>query len=186
MALVVVFVVVPLIELALVIEVASRVGVIPAVLLLLFFSAAGAWLTKREGTTAFRRIQDGLAAGRMPTTEVIDGFLVMLGGAMMLVPGFLTDLLGLLLMIPPVRAMVRGLAGALIAHRVARRVRITGARLGGDDPTLAGRYRAYRRPGEPPVGDFRRTEVDVIDVDGEEIILTDPVAELSPPHQPEP
>lgn len=185
MALVVVFLVVPLIELALVIEVASRVGVITAALLLLFFSAAGAWLTKREGTTAFRRIQEGLAAGRMPTTEVVDGFLVMLGGAMMLVPGFLTDLLGLLLMIPPVRAMARGAAGALIAHRVARRVRVTGARLGSDDATLAGRYRAYRRPGDPPVGDFRRSEVDVIDVDGEEIILTDPVAELSPPHQPE-
>jgi hypothetical protein len=57
--------------------------------------------------------------------------------------------------------------------------------LGSDDATLAGRYRAYRRPGDPPVGDFRRSEVDVIDVDGEEIILTDPVAELSPPHQPE-
>lgn len=185
MALVVVLLVVPIIELALLVEVASRIGAVPAVLFLLFFSAAGAWLTKREGTSALRRIQAGLTAGRMPTTEVIDGFLVMLGGALMLAPGFLTDLIGLLLLIPPVRAAVRGLAGVLIARGIARRVRVAGMRLGGDDSDLAGRYRAYRRPGDRPDGHWRRTDVDVIDVDGEEIILSEVVAELAPPPQPE-
>ena len=191
-----IFVVVPIIEIFLIVQVAGALGVIPALLLLIFCSAAGAWLVKREGTAAFRRVQASLVAGRMPTTEVIDAFVVMAAGALLLVPGFLTDFIGLVLLLPPTRSVVRGGVTDLFHWTVARRVRLAGIRLGGDPAAAAaaaaaaGARRSYRRPTEPgaPGADQasrrpprRPGDPDVIDVDGEEVDLFGTRGELGPP-----
>ena len=155
------------------------IGAVATMLLLILFSAAGAWVIKHQGTAAMRRTQDSLAAGRMPTTEVIDGFLIVCGGTLMLIPGFFTDFVGLFILLPPIRKFVRGATADALRIRVARKVRIAGSRLGGDEST--GPNRAYRRPGDAPPDPARRQgEADVIDVDGEEIILFGRSAELGP------
>ncbi|HSK91231.1 MAG TPA: FxsA family protein [Euzebyales bacterium] len=104
--LVLIFVVVPLIELAIILQVGELVGLWWTVAALLLVSIVGAWLVRREGTRAWRRFREALAGGRVPADEVLEGALVLFGGALLLTPGFATDTLGLLLMIPPTRALV--------------------------------------------------------------------------------
>jgi UPF0716 protein FxsA len=106
-ALLVLFLVVPLIELAVIVQVGQAIGTIPTLGLLVLMSVAGAWLMKREGVGVLRRAQRQVREGRVPSREVADGFLIVLGGALMLTPGFASDLVGMALLLPPVRAVVR-------------------------------------------------------------------------------
>ena len=106
--LVVVFIVVPLVEIAVLIQVGSWIGVLETIGLLILVSLLGAWLVKREGIGLIRRVQSELQAGRMPAGAVIDGFLILIAGCLLVVPGFVTDAVGLVLLLPPVRALVRG------------------------------------------------------------------------------
>jgi len=117
------FIVVPLAELAVIIAVGDLIGLLPTLLLLLVVSAAGAWLSKREGLAAWRRFQLALAEGRVPTVEVADGAMILLAGALLLTPGFLTDVVGILLLLPPTRATARRLTPRLAARRMRRRGR---------------------------------------------------------------
>jgi UPF0716 protein FxsA len=105
--LVLLFLVVPLVELYVIIQVGSAIGALNTVGLLVLMGLAGGWLMKREGLGALRRVQSQLSQGRVPGTELVDGFLILFGGALMLSPGFLTDALGLALLVPPARALVR-------------------------------------------------------------------------------
>jgi UPF0716 protein FxsA len=102
-----VFIVGPIVELYVIIQVAHVIGGWETVALLLVESLIGAWLMKRQGRGVLTRIQDALAAGRMPTRELVDGGLIVFAGALMLTPGFVTDIFGFLLLIPPTRALVR-------------------------------------------------------------------------------
>jgi UPF0716 protein FxsA len=121
----VLFILVPLVELALIIAVAKSIGVLATLLLLLVFSLSGAWLAKRAGLATWRRFQLATAEGRIPTREVADGAMVLAAGALLLVPGFLTDLLGLALLVPPVRALARRWVPAVARRRASRRARVT-------------------------------------------------------------
>lgn len=105
--LVLLFIVGPIVELYVIIQVADVIGGWQTVALLLVESILGAWLMKREGRGAIRKIQARLEAHQLPSKEVVDGALIVFAGALMLTPGFLTDILGFLLLIPPTRAVVR-------------------------------------------------------------------------------
>lgn len=105
--LVFVFLVVPLVELAVIIQVGQALGVVDTILLLILVSALGAWLVKREGMGVWRRFQQQVAAGALPGNEIVDGVLILFAGALLLTPGFVTDLVGLLLLFPPFRATFR-------------------------------------------------------------------------------
>ena len=98
---------VPLIELYVLIRVGDVIGVVPTLLLLIGVSIAGTILLKREGMAAWRRLQETVRAGRMPTDEVTDGALIVLGGALLLTPGFVTDVFGLLLLFPGTRVVAK-------------------------------------------------------------------------------
>jgi UPF0716 protein FxsA len=113
-----VFLVVPIAELAVIIAVGSEIGVLNTVGLLIAVSVVGAWLAKREGLGVLRRIQAQLDAGRMPGSDLVDGFLVLFAGALLLTPGFLTDCLALGLLLPPVRAVVRRALRRFFAARL--------------------------------------------------------------------
>jgi UPF0716 protein FxsA len=117
------FLVVPLVELYVIIQVGQAIGPLNTIGILLLDSILGGWLMKREGFGVFRRIQDKLAIGQVPGTELVDGFLILFGGALMLTPGFVTDALGMLLLLPPIRAVVRGV--------LARRFKVVALRRGG-------------------------------------------------------
>lgn len=128
--LVVLFLVVPLAELFVIIQVGQAFGALNTIALLIVVSAAGAWLVKREGMSVWRRFQRQVSAGAVPGREIADGVMILFAGALLLSPGFLTDLFGIALLLPPVRAVVR----AGLVKRATRRAgifRIDGGRLDG-------------------------------------------------------
>lgn len=102
------FLVVPIVELYLFVAVSSSIGFGAALFWIVAVSVAGAWMVKREGMGALTRANRKVAAGELPTDEVINGILIVIAGALMLTPGFLTDAVGLFLLLPPSRAVVRG------------------------------------------------------------------------------
>jgi UPF0716 protein FxsA len=119
--LIVLFLVVPIVEITIIVAVAGQLGVLPTVGLLLVVSVAGGWLVRREGVGLLNRVRDELGRGELPAAGMVDGVLLLVGGALMLTPGFLTDAIGLLLLVPPMRALVR--AGLL--RRFQRRLEAT-------------------------------------------------------------
>jgi UPF0716 protein FxsA len=106
---VIAFIVMPLLELYVIIQVGQEIGALNTILVMVVMSVIGAWLAKHEGAYVLRRLQEQLDAGRMPTNELIDGGLILAGGVMLLFPGFISDALGLLLLFPPTRAIFRGI-----------------------------------------------------------------------------
>jgi UPF0716 protein FxsA len=117
----VLFLVVPVLELAVIVQVAGAIGVGQTIGLLILVSVVGAWLCKHEGLGVVRRIQTALQRGELPHREVVDGALVLLAGALLLTPGFLSDVMGIVLLVPPTRAVVR----ALVWRRLRDRVVVT-------------------------------------------------------------
>jgi UPF0716 protein FxsA len=113
------FLVVPIAELAVIITVASEIGVVETIAALIVISVLGAWLAKREGIGVWQRFQAAIRDRRVPATEVADGALILFAGALMLTPGFLTDLLALVLLVPLTRAFVRGLLLRRLRTRVS-------------------------------------------------------------------
>ena len=105
-------------ELAVVVEVARQIGVLTAVVLLVAVSALGPWLVRRVGFGVWRRAAERLDAGELPGREAVDGLLLLAAGVLICVPGFITDAVGILLLAPPVRALLRGVAGRRLARRV--------------------------------------------------------------------
>jgi UPF0716 protein FxsA len=119
LALIVVFIVVPLAELYVIIQVGQAIGALPTIAILLLDSVLGSMLLRAQGRAVWRRFNEALAAGRMPHREVVDGVLVIFGGAFLITPGFITDVVGVVLLLPPTRALVRAWLGRRLARRVS-------------------------------------------------------------------
>lgn len=115
------FIVVPIVELALIIWVGGEIGALNTIAVLLAISIGGAWLVKREGLGVVRRFRAQLDLGKIPGKEMADGVLIVVAGALLLTPGFISDILGILLLLPPVRAAVRAVALKKVAVRTWRR-----------------------------------------------------------------
>jgi UPF0716 protein FxsA len=122
LALVLLFLVLPVAELYAIYKVGDAIGVVWTFLLLAADSVIGALLLRSQGRAVWRRFNEALAQGRMPHREVQDGVLVIFGGAFLITPGFITDVLGLLMLIPPTRAVIRRLAMRLVRRRIELRV----------------------------------------------------------------
>lgn len=101
------FIVVPVVEIFMITQVASQLGWLSTILLVIGVSMVGAWLVKREGLSVIRRVRDAAGRGKLPTNELADGAMIFFASALMLTPGFITDFVGLALLIPPVRALLR-------------------------------------------------------------------------------
>src|SRR5918998_1591777 len=121
--LVLLFIVVPIAELAVIIQVGQEIGLLWTVAILIADSILGSLLMRSQGRAAWRRFNDAVAAGRPPAREVLDGVLVIFGGALLLTPGFVTDIVGLLFLLPPTRAIVRG----VLVRRFASRMVVSAA-----------------------------------------------------------
>jgi UPF0716 protein FxsA len=128
--LIILFIVVPIAELYVIIQVGQWIGIWPTLALLLADAILGSLLLKHQGRSAWRRFNEALAQRRFPGKEVADGVLIVIGGTLLLTPGFLTDIFGLFLLIPPTRA---------IARRILRRFTI-------------GRFTVVGFPGGPGSG----------------------------------
>jgi UPF0716 protein FxsA len=107
--LIVLFIVVPIAELAILIQIGQLIGVWWTIALLIADAVLGSWLLRAQGRAAWRRFNEALSGGRIPHREVIDGVLIIFGGALLLTPGFITDVFGLLFLIPPTRVLMRRL-----------------------------------------------------------------------------
>ena len=105
--LVIVFILVPIAELYVIIQVGDAIGLIPTLVLLLADGFLGAALARSQGRAAWRRFNEALAARRPPAKEVFDGAAIIFGGALLLTPGFITDIIGISLLLPPTRALLR-------------------------------------------------------------------------------
>jgi UPF0716 protein FxsA len=133
------FIVVPLVELYVIIQVGQAIGAPLTIALLLLDSVAGSLLVRTQGRGAWRRFNEAIAAGRVPAREVADGALIIFGGALLVAPGFVTDVLGALFLLPPTRAVLR----RLLARAAGRRFVVAtpfGAMRSGD------RFRRGRGP----------------------------------------
>jgi UPF0716 protein FxsA len=115
--LVALFIVVPIVELYVIIQIGSLIGVWPTIALLLADAVLGSLLLRHQGRGAWRRFNAALAEGRFPGREVADGLLIAIGGTLLLTPGFVTDIFGLILLIPPTRAIIRRLMRGYVGRR---------------------------------------------------------------------
>ena len=117
--LVALFIVVPIVELYVIIQIGSLIGVWPTIALLLADAMLGSLLLRHQGRGAWRRFNAALAERRFPGREVADGLLIAVGGTLLLTPGFVTDILGAIFLIPPTRAIVRRLLRGYMGKRFA-------------------------------------------------------------------
>jgi UPF0716 protein FxsA len=115
--LVALFIVVPIVELWLIIEIGGLIGVVPTLALLLADALLGSLLLRHQGRGAWRRFNQAIAESRFPGREVADGLMIAVGGTLLLTPGFITDVFGLLLLIPPTRAIARRLLRGIFMRR---------------------------------------------------------------------
>jgi len=151
--LVVAFVAVPLVEIAVLIQVGQVIGPWWTIALLILASVVGSWLIKREGGRAWRALQEALQRGRMPHRELADGALILIGGTLMLTPGFVSDVFGLFFVLPFTRPLARG----MLSQVVARRLTTYGVPPAG--PFDAGQERRRPRPDRPDHGPVVRGDV---------------------------
>ncbi|MDB4662971.1 FxsA family protein [Verrucomicrobiales bacterium] len=116
--LLILFIVVPLIELYLFMTIGAEIGIFPTVAIIVVTGALGAWLTRLQGLKTLRNFQKATSEGRMPHEEIMDGLMILVAGAVLLTPGFLTDAIGFSLLLPPVRAVVRKFLGGYLKSRI--------------------------------------------------------------------
>jgi UPF0716 protein FxsA len=116
--LLVAFVVVPLVEIFVLIQVGQVIGPWWTILLLIADSILGTWLIRREGGRAWAALRSAINSGQMPARELADGALILIGGTLMLTPGFVTDLLGILLILPFTRPVARRALTGVVTRRL--------------------------------------------------------------------
>jgi UPF0716 protein FxsA len=119
-ALAVLFLLVPFAELYVIYKIGDAIGYWWVFVILAADSLLGAYLLRSQGRSVWRRFNQTLSEGRMPHREVIDGVLVIFGGAFLITPGFISDILGVLLLVPPTRSVIR----RLVVRRLGRRAAV--------------------------------------------------------------
>lgn len=145
----VLFLLLPIVELFVFVQVAGSFGFVNALLGAVVATVVGIWLVKQQGLGVLRRANEKVARGDAPTDELLNGTLLLVAGILLLAPGFVTGAAGLLLLLPPVRALLRGsvrkrfAAGPILISR--------GTPFGGSfgpPPGFPGTGSGRRRPGE--------------------------------------
>jgi len=131
------FIVVPILEIYVIIQVGQVIGAAWTIVLLIADSIFGSWLIRREGRRAWLGLTTALESGRMPAAELADGALILVGGTLMLSPGFVTDAFGILMILPFTRPVARRLLTRVVSRRLLD----------------------VRRPGPGPQGPVVRGEV---------------------------
>ena len=103
------FLIIPMVELFLLIEIGKAIGTLEVILLTIATGIAGAALAKSQGLSILRKIQKEMAEARIPAANLIDGLMILIGGILLLTPGVLTDAFGLLLLVPWTRVLMKRL-----------------------------------------------------------------------------
>lgn len=122
------FVAIPIIEIALLIQVGSFIGVWMTIAIVILTAALGSWLLRQQGVATMASARARLNSGQMPAQEMLEGMILLVGGVLLLTPGFFTDAVGFLCLIPPTRRM--------LAARLARSAMVM--QMGPAGPAAAG------------------------------------------------
>ena len=147
------FIAIPLVEIAVFIEVGGRIGVWNTVLTVILTAMIGTWLLRRQGLHTLHRVQESLNRNVLPVSEVFDGLCLLVAGALLLTPGFVTDALGFLLLVPPLRRLLRRWIWHVLRRSGQTRVWVNGEEVSPDDPS-----RRPRGGRETIEGDFREID----------------------------
>lgn len=142
-----VFLIVPIVEIYVLIQVGGIIGAIPTIFLVVFTAVLGALLLRVQGFATLRRVQESMARGEIPAIAMLEGVALIVAGALLLTPGFFTDAVGFFLLVPAMRRW--------IIRRVLRNAVVIGP--GGGQPESESEPEAeptYRRP--PPSGSARK------------------------------
>ena len=118
--LILLFTIVPFIELTLLIEIGSYIGTLNTIMIVIVTGIIGAFMARIAGLTVFLKIQENLREGVFPRDELFDGVLILISGAFLLTPGLLTDALGFFLLIPFGRLVVKGWLKEILKTRIDR------------------------------------------------------------------
>ena len=101
------FILIPIIELAILIKVGQFIGVLNTVLIVIFTGLAGAFIARAQGLVTLMKIQKDINEGVMPTENLIDGLMILCGGILLLTPGLISDAIGLMILIPFTRFLIK-------------------------------------------------------------------------------
>jgi len=104
--LLILFLVIPLVEIYFLISVGEVIGAFATVFMVVFTAILGAILLRSQGLSTLRRVQEASARGEIPALEMIEGMMLLVGGALLLTPGFFTDAIGFICLITPLRQAV--------------------------------------------------------------------------------
>lgn len=100
------FFAVPFLEIWLLIKVGGQIGALPTMLLVVLTAVLGAFLLRQQGLSTLARFQKSLNSGQLPTKEIVEGMVLLVGGALLMTPGFFTDTLGFLCLFPLTRSLM--------------------------------------------------------------------------------
>jgi UPF0716 protein FxsA len=186
------FIIVPLVELYLMLVMGSFIGFWPTVGIILVTGVLGAALSKREGLRVWRSYREALAQGRLPDEGIVSGLLVLLGGALLITPGVLTDFIGFFLLLPFTRRIIAAKVQAAIAKKLGAGVMqvmtvgspFVDARGFGDDgrPVDANGFPFARAGDDFFAGRGAYDEGDVVDTEGVEVQSALLLGEGDKPH----
>jgi len=109
------FLIIPFVEIYLLLQIGGLVGVFPTIALVVLTAIIGASLLRQQGLATWQRFQENLAKGQVPAYEMVEGPILLVGGALLLTPGFFTDIIGFSCLIPPIR---RKMAQYIIEKRL--------------------------------------------------------------------
>lgn len=117
------FLTVPIAEMAILIWVGGVIGALPTILAVALTAVVGVWLLRLQGFLTLRRVQERLQKGELPDTELLEGALLLIGGTLLLTPGFMTDILGFICLFPGSR---RAICRRILDHGLLRPYPIDG------------------------------------------------------------
>lgn len=110
----------PFLEIYVLIQVGQVIGVWWTLAILVGEAVLGFWLMRREGTRAWKALNEAFASGKMPTGELADTALILVGGVLLVMPGFVSDIFGLLFLLPFTRPLARKVLAFFVARRMSR------------------------------------------------------------------
>ncbi len=146
-----VFIGVPIVEIAVFIEVGGWIGLWPTVAVIVATAMAGTAMLRHQGLSVLARARQSLERQELPVAEIVDGICLLLAGALLLTPGFVTDALGFVLMVPGLR---QALIAPMLRRLAARGGMRGGFRAGGGGGVIDGEYEEVRprdeKPGDTP------------------------------------